>query len=217
MWLSEQETKVDVSVGKCHYALHARQSGNCAYSQPPDPSGCTSFDQLINNILGVSTATLKYATRAAHSIARACATNSVEYKLLQEVPRSELELLVLALLALRPLLLPCNFFRNAVPLLAVTTALDASVAARARLVPLAQLVLRQITQFRLVDGDFDAVGFPLENIVSDTYTLLAGGGRTLVPRSSPRTGRDVPATAATSYPRSLPMRPLTVVCFSGTT
>jgi len=65
---------------------------------PPDPSGCASFDQLINNILGVSTATLKYATRAAHSIARACATDSAEYKLLQEVHDQNLNSLSLPFL-----------------------------------------------------------------------------------------------------------------------
>lgn len=43
--------------------------------------------------------------------------------------------------------------------------------------------------------------------------------RTFVPLSSPNTGTFVPAcvTAATSYPLSLPINPLTAVCLSGTT
>jgi hypothetical protein len=40
---------------------------------------------------------------------------------------------------------------------------------------------------------------------------------TFVPLSSPKTGIGAPATALTSYPLSLPIIPLTAVCFSGTT
>ena len=85
----------------------------------------------------------------------------------------------------------------------------------------AEFFFREPLQLGSIQRNLHAICFSLQcHPFVSRENQLSKCNRTFVPLSSPKTGMgapDVPATAAISYPLSLPMSPRTDVCFSGTT